>query len=554
MPPPLETETRPEPADLDTGAAAPHAPSTQPAVTVDESDGVDECGYSTRTPLLVLGTTMAELNGKTELSSFKKQTQLNSVRAMLAQHSPGIIRPLVFTKSHVWEATVRSAGLEPSFSADFDTRFEGVDNEHGWPTFASLMSQAQRLASASRAPFFGFANADIAFTEDLAMTLRMVKSAHQAGFFRKNHAYGGGQKHQHSDSGSSAGVLLVGRRTNFAVDKHFNLDLGMGPSAHGSCERSQHMLAMAKHGQLFGEASCDFFVMLSEEAGFDWSRFPDYLIGVPAYDQAVIGRAIDAGMTVIDVTETVHAFHQSGAEDGNYAGFRGRSDQARLHNEQLWAHDVNKCGHVDCAQFKSTWTPERRPALIRLSPPTRSCFDRFGRAIPGCTNVAKKGVHDQRGTAIAAAEGDLFEQECAADRERAHWSLHLPSAAAAPSAFSYLLYLAQQCLRFASDPTATDSVYGGAWRADGAALWKRLGCAKLYPAFPEISGSFLETTSLVQGPKPNAYPLPTPCVDECPGEWRKQTTPTWVNLWECQGEGMPLVGSAFAPSVPKPGP
>ena len=32
--------------------------------------------------------------------------------------------------------------------------------------------------------------------------------------------------------------------------------------------------------------------------------------------------------------------------------------------------------------------------------------------------MAKKGVHDQRGTAIAAAEGDLFEQECAADRER----------------------------------------------------------------------------------------------------------------------------------------
>jgi hypothetical protein len=66
-----------------------------------------------------------------------------------------------------------------------------------------------------------------------AMTLRMVKSAHQAGFFRKNHAYGGGQKHQHSDSGSSAGVLLVGRRTNFAVDK-----VRLAPCAAHLCTRN----------------------------------------------------------------------------------------------------------------------------------------------------------------------------------------------------------------------------------------------------------------------------------------------------------------------------
>ena len=34
--------------------------------------------------------------------------------------------------------------------------------------------------------------------------------------------------------------------TQQLATKHFNLDLGMGPSAHGSCERSQHMLAMVR--------------------------------------------------------------------------------------------------------------------------------------------------------------------------------------------------------------------------------------------------------------------------------------------------------------------
>ena len=64
--------------------------------------------------------------------------------------------------------------------------------------------------------------------------------------------------------------------------------------------------------------SLNFLVRACVQDGptaIDWSRYPPYLVGVPAFDQAVIGRAVAAGIAVVDVTETLHAFHQSGVSN-----------------------------------------------------------------------------------------------------------------------------------------------------------------------------------------------------------------------------------------------
>lgn len=48
-------------------------------------------------------------------------------------------------------------------------------------------------------------------------------------------------------------------------------------------------------------------------------QFPEYVVGNIAYDQAVISIAVRQGVHIVEATDTIHAFHQTGPE-GNSAG------------------------------------------------------------------------------------------------------------------------------------------------------------------------------------------------------------------------------------------
>ena len=67
---------------------------------------------------------------------------------------------------------------------------------------------------------------------------------------------------------------------------------------------------------------------------FDWDTFPDFIVGNIAYDQSMPALANKHGVTMVDATDTIHAFHQTGP-DGNGAGHI-RSKAPKDHNWRLW--------------------------------------------------------------------------------------------------------------------------------------------------------------------------------------------------------------------------
>lgn len=74
--------------------------------------------------------------------------------------------------------------------------------------------------------------------------------------------------------------------------------------------------------------------MSALSGAFDWDAFPDFIVGNVAYDQAMPAMANKYGVDMVDATDTIHAFHQTGP-DGNSAGHR-RSEGPKKHNKDLW--------------------------------------------------------------------------------------------------------------------------------------------------------------------------------------------------------------------------
>ena len=65
----------------------------------------------------------------------------------------------------------------------------------------------------------------------------------------------------------------------------------------------------------------DFFII--RQGSLDWTEIPDFVIGRPGYDSWLVDYVHHKREThsLIDVTKTVPAIHQTGA-DGNKAGWK----------------------------------------------------------------------------------------------------------------------------------------------------------------------------------------------------------------------------------------
>lgn len=164
----------------------------------------DQCdGHRTSSggpPLLVLGTTMGDANG----DELKRTVTRNTLRGFMSQTPPDAVRPLVFVDNDALAKEIRAetASVHP----EVETTSSEFETIQGWPTFRSLMKSAEAAAVAAGAPFFGYSNGDLLFTEDLVVTLRLVKEALDNGEMFREGGLG---------SGRGKGLLIVGRRTNF---------------------------------------------------------------------------------------------------------------------------------------------------------------------------------------------------------------------------------------------------------------------------------------------------------------------------------------------------
>ena len=61
------------------------------------------------------------------------------------------------------------------------------------------------------------------------------------------------------------------------------------------------------------------YVVLLLSVQMSREQFPEYIVGNICFDQAIISIAVRQGVRVVETTDTIHAFHQTGRE-GNAAG------------------------------------------------------------------------------------------------------------------------------------------------------------------------------------------------------------------------------------------
>jgi hypothetical protein len=150
------------------------------------------------------------------------------------------------------------------------------------------------------------------------------------------------KKREHNGTIDQTPVMIVGRRTNYEFDQGGRSLFWGKPSFYEvfdrdqTCGTSHDLMMMSYDGTLMDEYAVDYFIFTP--GAIDWSKFPPYLVGNVAYDQALIGHARRAGTVLIDATNSVHAFHMTG-RDGNSAGHQNRNDGVIEYNRNLWAED-----------------------------------------------------------------------------------------------------------------------------------------------------------------------------------------------------------------------
>jgi hypothetical protein len=204
-----------------TGSSSPSLPPLSPPPPLAPpqplgSDGTADCdGHAVvrgLKPLIIMATTM----GHAKDNDFKRKIQRNVLRGFMAQTPLDSVHPLVFTDQPALAAEVRQETAKVHGDG-LETVASEFEKAHGFPTLRGMMKQAEAAAIKVGAPFYGYANGDILFTEDLVMSLRLLREGIDDGFFR------GGKAEPSTPSKVLAkrhpllqqGMMIIGRRTNF---------------------------------------------------------------------------------------------------------------------------------------------------------------------------------------------------------------------------------------------------------------------------------------------------------------------------------------------------
>jgi len=137
-------------------------------------------------------------------------------------------------------------------------------------------------------------------------------------------------------------TLVIGRRTNVLLSNDSLLYL------------PENVTEMARQrGELFYEDAEDYFFIAFND--FPWHRVGDVVIGRPAYDNYLVGLAIQQNVAVVDATTTLLAFHQTD-RDGNFAGRTNSDAEFNSIRIGLFNYDT---GLTTSAQYVTMFTADQ---------------------------------------------------------------------------------------------------------------------------------------------------------------------------------------------------
>ena len=341
-PPPLPPPPPPPPAeDAPTIAISPAA--AQPP---SKGGGFSAEGSGRKQHLVIatLGTTHVD---RQPVPEQKDQIQ----RAAIALR-PDEVDLVVFSKSEEWRRTVLALGA--SGTSEFD-EIEGL------PLLRDLLrvaeqrrnhsSSSTKAGLPSRLPYHGFVNGDIALAPDAVPTLEMIEAAYQAGYFGP----------------SRRGLVVIGHRLNVNGSQIAGYWRHRSQTrTSGACASASLFARMATAGVQQAEDAVDHVII--RDGSFDYNSWATWVVGTTSWDSFVVSHAIDSGAAVVDVSDTLHAFHLTG-DDGAHAGRRPRP--AKKANQRLWQDylaerhsqdHISKpprphepCKYIHCAQYFTGW-------------------------------------------------------------------------------------------------------------------------------------------------------------------------------------------------------
>jgi hypothetical protein len=255
------------------------------ATTTTTSTATDEDGLLlvVHKPLLALFTTQFSASGTEDPE--KAAIQRNTLLAFkfLGPEVDGI----VFTDDAGTALVAQEVGVK--HSADF------TKNPHGTPVLKGMYQGAERVSPG--AEFLAYCNGDLLFGPDLLLTVHAIKALVDAGTLPPR-------------------ILIVGVRIN--VDVRFP-----GDALRSQATAEGDILGMAARGTPFQPNAEDYFIV--RRGTYNWSTFPDFVIGRRGYDNALVDKAHHEGMAAVDASDTIRAVHQTG-RDGNHAGHKVRAD------------------------------------------------------------------------------------------------------------------------------------------------------------------------------------------------------------------------------------
>ncbi|KAL3873608.1 hypothetical protein ACJMK2_036704 [Sinanodonta woodiana] len=193
--------------------------------------------------------------------------------------------------------------------------------------------------------FYGYSNGDLLFEEGLYKTLQKIAC-------------------QMNETIRTKPILIVGKRTN--------IDAEILNSGVVSSGQKMQEYAMS-FGNLFHADALDFFIT---NTVFPWQDFLPLAIGRRGYDNWVVSVARYHNSTVIDVTDSVLALHQTLRERGNFEGLNKPFNNYNL--DMIASQDISirygLWGQTHCAEWQTWYDMCGRVTLTRRKNIKSDCF------------------------------------------------------------------------------------------------------------------------------------------------------------------------------------
>lgn len=201
-------------------------------------------------------------------------------------------------------------------------------NEYGTPYISNMLDIIMNSSIGYDSIFYGFSNGDILFDSSFQVTLEAIA--------------------RDLTSLPNAPVLIVGQRTNYRI-----LESHTGP-----LYEFYFIERLRARGELFNTDAEDFFIFTRD---YDTNIFRDLVIGRPAYDNFVVSASNFGGVTVIDVTETVTALHQTAPSESKFAGFDNLD--ARYNYNVIGNYSLDM-GHTHHGLYETLFNEERMDIVL----------------------------------------------------------------------------------------------------------------------------------------------------------------------------------------------